>query len=321
MSLEKIDVSVCMLTYFHEKYISEAIESVLSQKTHFRFELVISDDCSKDNTVSIIKEYENKYPDIIRVKINETNIGIPKNIYQARCMCRGRYIVLLSGDDYWIDDKKIEKETSFLDSHSEYFSVFNCVELRIDDSKNAYEIRPHKRFRNKEYSIRDFEKGKILASHGFMMRNEFLNEEGREYFHKAQEISAYVDDAVDNVLILKKGPVFVLNEITDAHRVIRKELNKNNYNSRYTRIEKFKHQIELYNELYNCFGNEIDFSWWFADSYSVGVLGMVASRDFSGYKEIFKTIPSEYRRLTTKSIYVRLVPNIFRHIVSRIKNR
>ena len=94
------DVSVYMLTYFHEKYIRQAIDAVLAQKTHYSFEIVISDDHSEDGTVDILREYEAGYPDIIRINVNETNLGIPGNIYKARCMCRGRYVAVCSGDDY-----------------------------------------------------------------------------------------------------------------------------------------------------------------------------------------------------------------------------
>ena len=73
MTDKQIDVSVYMLTYYHEKYIRQAIESVLSQKTHYNYEIVISDDYSQDGTREILREYQEKYPDIIRVNLNEKN--------------------------------------------------------------------------------------------------------------------------------------------------------------------------------------------------------------------------------------------------------
>lgn len=318
---QMIDVSVYMLTYFHEKYISEALESVLKQKTKYTYEIVVSDDCSKDRTVEILKEYQKKYPNIIRLQLNEENIGIPRNIFQARCMCRGRYIVALSGDDYWIDDGKLEKEVSFLDEHNEYFSLFNLVELRVDNSSEAYETRPPKEFWNKPYTIRDYEKGNTLSSHGFMMRNAFATEEGRAYFRTAQEMSTYVDDAVDTVLILSKGPAYVLGIATDAHRVIRGDQERNNYNSKYTKLEKFTHQIDLYNALYKSFGKEIDFSWWYANAFTVGFLGMLFTRDFTGYNDVFKTIPQKFKRGIRKNIYVRLIPNSWTFIANRMKSK
>lgn len=314
------DVSVYMLTYFHEKYITEAIESVLSQKTGYSFELVISDDCSQDGTAGILREYESKYPGIIRVNYNAENIGIPANMYKARCMCRGRYITVLAGDDYWIRDDKIETETRFMDEHPEYVALFNRLEVRMDGSDTAYELVPPESVKlDREYSLDNYERCEPLATHGFFMRNYFLTEEGRRYFAQAREISEYVDDAVDEVLILRKGPVFIMDDAFDAHRVVAPTEDKKNYNSRYTRLEKFTHHIELLNGMSSRWGDEIDFSRWYAKFTSMGILGLLSSLDFAGYKKVFKTIPGKYTHPFMKGAYVRSVPFIFGQVASRIR--
>lgn len=317
---DNIDVSVYMLTYFHEKYVGTAIESVLNQKTKYRFELVISDDCSKDGTTDIIKEYQRRYPDIIRINCNEHNVGIPTNIYRARSMCRGRYITALSGDDYWIDDHKIEIETAFLDSHPQYVAAFNCVELRVDGSDEAYDIVPHdKKMLNREYTLKDYEACIPIGTHGFFMRNYFLTQEGLDYFGQARQISEFVDDAVDEVLILKKGPVYVLDLVSDAHRVFNSTEGKNNYNSRYSRLEKFRQHIELLNGMDTRWGEEIDFSKWYANYCATGFLSMMLSSEKKEYKKIFASIPKKYRSKLNSSIYLKMVPFIFQMIGGRIK--
>ena len=315
MPEKQIDVSIYMLTYFHEKYIRQAIESVLAQKTQYTYELVISDDFSQDGTRDILKEYAEKYPDIIRVNLNEQNVGIPANIYKARSMCRGRYITALSGDDYWINDQKIETEVKFLDEHQQYVAAFNAIELRMDGSTTAYDVIPRDKSQlNREYSLKDYEKCEPLGTHGFFMRNYFLTEEGREYFAQAQQISKFVDDAVDEVLILKKGPVYILDIVTDAHRVVSSTEDKKNYNSRYSRLEKFGHHIGLLNGMSERWGDEIDFSGWYAEYYATGFLSMLVSRDFKGYKEVMKTIPSRY-----KGIFWKALPKMFAFVFNRFK--
>ncbi|SHN56723.1 Glycosyl transferase family 2 [Butyrivibrio hungatei DSM 14810] len=315
MSEKQIDVSIYMLTYFHEKYIRQAIESVLAQKTQYTYELVISDDFSQDGTRDILREYAEKYPDIIRVNLNDENIGIPKNIYKARSMCRGRYITALSGDDYWINDQKIETEVKFLDEHPQYVAAFNGIELRMDDSTTAYDVIPRDKSQfNREYSLKDYEKCEPLGTHGFFMRNYFLTEEGREYFAQAQQISKFVDDAVDEVLILKKGPVYILDIVTDAHRVVSSTEDKKNYNSRYSRLEKFGHHIGLLNGMSERWGDEIDFSGWYAEYYATGFLSMLVSRDFKGYKKIMATIPKRY-----KGIFWKALPKMFAFVFNRFK--
>ena len=302
----QIDISVCMISYYHRDYIAQAIESVLTQKTRYTFELVISDDCSKDGTADVLRQYEKRYPEIIRVNYNSENMGIPGNIFKARSMCKGRYIVGLSGDDYYIDCHKIERQARFLDHHPEFVAVFNRVELRVNRSDRPYDTLPRKG--GKVYTLKNFEKGEALASHGFMMRNFFLEQEGRDYFGQARNISSYVDDAVDNVLILKKGPVYILDVATDAHRVIRDKAERHNYNSRYPMIEKFRHDISLYNEMDARWGDQIDFSRRYADSFVIGMIGMIMTRKVREYRSVFRSIPKKFRGLSRRSIYVRFVP-------------
>ena len=310
------DVSVYMMTYFHEKYARQAIESVLAQKTSYKFELVISDDCSQDGTADILREYAERYPDIIRININESNLGIPTNIFKARTMCRGRYITNLSGDDYWIDEKKIETEARFLDEHPEYSAVACRIELRMDDSDVAYATIPEDtKLLNRPYNISEYEKCIPLGTHGLFMRNFFLTEEGRAYFAQAREISEFVDDAVDEVLLLRKGPIYVLDITSDAHRVVASDLEKKNYNSRYSRLEKFRHHIDLLNGMSSRWSDEIDFSNWYANYSATGILSMLISRDFAGYRAVLSTIPPRYRT------HIRWIPYAIKLITARLRRK
>jgi glycosyltransferase involved in cell wall biosynthesis len=114
---ENPKVSVCMMTYNHERFIAQAIESVLEQKTSFDLELVIGEDCSTDGTRKIVAEYARKYPEKIKAMFRETNLGMTANGIQTLRECRGRYIALLEGDDYWTDPLKLQKQVDFLDVH------------------------------------------------------------------------------------------------------------------------------------------------------------------------------------------------------------
>ena len=105
---------------FWDDFIEEAIESVLNQKTSFKVELVIGEDCSLDNTKEIILKYHNQYPDIIKPLIHETNLGLTPNSVATQNACKGRYIALLDGDDYWTDPHKLAEQVQFLEEHPEY---------------------------------------------------------------------------------------------------------------------------------------------------------------------------------------------------------
>ena len=103
MSQEQIDVSVLMLTYFHEEYIAQALDSVLSQETTLRYEIVIGDDASGDRTPDIIREYAARYPDRIRPVLRTKNLGANRNGWDISRRLRGKYTAVLEGDDYWLE--------------------------------------------------------------------------------------------------------------------------------------------------------------------------------------------------------------------------
>ena len=117
-----------MITYNHEPYIRRAIEGVLMQKANFRFELCIGEDASSDNTRSICQEYAERHPDVIRLfkRSREDVIFIEgratgrKNGVLTRTSCKGKYIAHCEGDDFWIDEYKLQKQYNFLESHPDY---------------------------------------------------------------------------------------------------------------------------------------------------------------------------------------------------------
>lgn len=150
-------VSVCMITYNHEKYISEAIEGVLMQKTTFPIELIIGEDFSTDNTRKIVLAYAEKYPDIIRPLLPESNMGMMKNFIGTLKAATGRYIALCEGDDYWIDPYKLQKQVDFLEENEGYgFIGTRCRVLKKDNLIVEEEINiPNWRLNSKNILIYD----------------------------------------------------------------------------------------------------------------------------------------------------------------------
>jgi glycosyltransferase involved in cell wall biosynthesis len=136
-------VSVAMVTYNHEKFIAQAIKSVLMQDSHFPIELVIGEDCSSDGTRNIVRRYAEVYPDVIRALIHEQNLGGYKNTQAVLRACRGEYIALLEGDDYWTSPHKLHKQVDFLESHPEYAMCFhNAITIWEDGSREPQSYRP-----------------------------------------------------------------------------------------------------------------------------------------------------------------------------------
>jgi hypothetical protein len=122
-------VSICCITYNHEKFIRDAIEGFLMQETTFPVEILITDDCSTDNNAAIIREYERQYPQLFKVVYNEVNQysrGVrPGRATRARA--QGELIALCEGDDYWTSPQKLQKQVNYLDRHPERSGVVHWV--------------------------------------------------------------------------------------------------------------------------------------------------------------------------------------------------
>ena len=102
-------LSVCLITYNHVNFIKQAIDGVLMQKVDFAWELIIADDFSTDGTREILLEYKNKYPDFIKLILQEKNVGSAQNLIDLITVPISKYITYFDGDDYWIDPLKLQK--------------------------------------------------------------------------------------------------------------------------------------------------------------------------------------------------------------------
>lgn len=142
MNENEIMVSVVMIAYNHERYIRKALESVVNQKTNFKFEIIIHDDASPDRTADIIKEYEKKYPDLIRPiyqKENQFSKKIKISDTYITPLVKGRYYAYLECDDYWTDEYKLQKQVDFLEANPEIVAVSHRYEI-IDENDQRTDI-------------------------------------------------------------------------------------------------------------------------------------------------------------------------------------
>lgn len=138
-------VSVSIITYNHERFIAKAIDSVLQQQTDFDYEIIIGDDCSTDNTREILKQYQQKHPDIIHLVLHPKRYtGIPGRLNNITNLyaCRGNYVALLDGDDYWTDKGKLQMQVDFLNGNDDYVAIAN----------DAKKINEHDKFIGTHYS-------------------------------------------------------------------------------------------------------------------------------------------------------------------------
>lgn len=139
-------LSVILISYNEKQYLSEAIESCLRQRCEFPFEIIIGDDGSNDGSVELIREYQERYPHIISYFVMErpqqgeiiASLRVSNVVKRAMEMAKGEYLTLLSGDDYYCDLAKFDRQISFLDAHPEYVSCWTGFKKVWEDGKELY---------------------------------------------------------------------------------------------------------------------------------------------------------------------------------------
>lgn len=167
LSKNNIMVSVCMTTYNHEKFIKQSIESVLNQKTTFDYEIILSNDASTDNTSNLILEILNSHPrsQIVKYYNQSINIGMHKNGEFVLKQCKGKYIAICEGDDFWVDPYKLETQVNYLELNSDCGLVHHDVNYYFE--KNQILIYDYKKSKNIQTP-----NGKVTD---FLILNNFIN--------------------------------------------------------------------------------------------------------------------------------------------------
>ena len=160
--MSDILVSVICISYNHDKYIRSALDGFVNQKTDFKYEVIIHDDASTDKTQDIIKEYEEKYPDVfVCIYQKENQFSKGKNIIREFCIpkVRGKYIAWCEGDDYWCDEKKLQRQVDFLEKNEDYSACVCSSKVQYFETKKEEVV-------NKTDSDKDLCFEKLLSWRG-----------------------------------------------------------------------------------------------------------------------------------------------------------
>jgi glycosyltransferase involved in cell wall biosynthesis len=205
-------VSVAMITYNHGPFVAQAIESILMQETTFDYEVVIGEDCSTDHTRDIVIDFKNRFPDKITLLLNETNLGMEENFAKTLRACKGEYIAILEGDDYWTSAQKLQKQVSFLESHPECATCFHNVRMFHEDGSREPWI--HCPDSQKEMSsLEDILTGHWIATCSTMYRRAIVNVLP-EWFRGLMII-----DWPLHILSAQQGKIGYINEIMASYRL------------------------------------------------------------------------------------------------------
>lgn len=214
---EKILVSIIVPTYNQSEYLELTLLSIINQKTNFHYEIIISNDASTDNSDSVIQ-------DIIKSKVNnenisikyfnhEKNLGVIKNWMFCIEQCEGKYIAICEGDNYWIDENKLQKQTDFLEQNHDYGLVFtnskrinnndiyeNVINIHPDDSKYKYLLPEN-----------------IIPTLTTLFRND--QQVIEEYFHLLNTKNWTIADYPLWFLINKRYKIHFLKDYTAVYRI------------------------------------------------------------------------------------------------------
>jgi len=213
----EIIVSVCCITYNHEKYIAQAIEGFLLQKTDFQIEILIGEDFSTDNTRQIIQTYQNKHPNLIKILSGEKNAGAAKNLVNVLNNAKGKYLAFCDGDDYWTDGYKLQKQVDFLRNNQNFVACSHYSRVIDEMDKTCYVASNLVPF---EYTFHDLLMGRKeetrTASLLFRATKEFQNFGANHWYDNVS--------AVDNFLKLyitstSGRKLYVMPEIMSCYRI------------------------------------------------------------------------------------------------------
>ena len=242
-------VSICCVTYNHVEYIRDTLESFLMQKIDFPIEILIHDDASTDGTVEIVKEYERKYPEIVKPIFQKENqysqgIGISATYQYPRA--RGKYIAICEGDDYWTDPNKLQKQVDFLENNTEFGLVFTDVQI-IDKNNSVIENGAYnicKRY-SSGWIFTELLKGNFINTCTVVLRKDLIpssmNNPDKTWF---------IYDYWLWLRIAINSKICFMNEITTAYRIL------DNSVSRSPGFKDRRKSYYLFSDVLEAFGNE-----------------------------------------------------------------
>ena len=182
MNRDEIKVSVCVATYNHEKYIAECLQSLVDQKTNFRFEVIVGEDCSTDSTREIVREFAEKYPDIIVSIYHEENVGGNKNYLATHDAAKGEYIAHMDGDDYALPGK-LQAQYDFLIKNPSIAVCFHRIYVDYGEKRYVPDLITSKLVAQ-QFTQDDWISIGSLAAHSSKMYRAELHREIRSHFDK-----------------------------------------------------------------------------------------------------------------------------------------
>ncbi len=251
-------VSICCITYNHEKYIKDALDSFIMQETPFPFEILVHDDASTDKTAEIIRAYHRKYPDIVKPiyqKENQFSKG-KKPLHDFMMpLVTGKYIATCEGDDFWTEKDKLKKQVEFLEKNMDFTMCIHKVKIVDTNKKPLGSYLGLRSKGSKKISIKESAIGGIVHVSSRVIRTDFFRKPLPEWILNARH-----DDYALSLYTAAEGQIYYIDEAMSAYRIgVENSMMTNlmiNYNKEkdirinLNRIETLKKADKYYNYQY-----------------------------------------------------------------------
>jgi len=240
-------VTIACITYNHSKYVEQTLDCFLAQEVDFKYEIIVHDDASTDNTQEILKRYKKQYPDRIKLVLQTTNQfqrGVTKVFFHGIfALAKGKYIATCEGDDFWTDKYKLQKQIDFLESNPDFnFSVGKVI---VKNEVTQKEILKKEQFEiaSKEYyTVKDYLKYYFSQTSTFVFRSGYT---------QPQHCNSYLGE--DNLMVLlatKDKKIKYHNEVFSTYRVHPGGLTQQKFNSKLLYLD-FKKKLASFSEILN----------------------------------------------------------------------
>lgn len=217
--MSKPKVSILCITYNHAKYIRDALDGFVMQKTTFPFEVLIHDDASTDGTADIIREYEKKYPDIIK-PIYQTENKWSKGVQITQDFLwpniQGEYVAINEGDDYWTDENKLQKQVDFLDNNPEYTICFHNVKRIFETGIQENDIYPTEEVKKR---IDGYDFKNLLVTNFIQTNSAMYRWNAIENIAKKFPKNILPGDYYLHLMFAKVGKIKFLEDVMSVYRI------------------------------------------------------------------------------------------------------
>ena len=211
-NLDSIKDTVCVVTYNHEKYIAECLQSLVDQETDFSFEIIVGDDCSTDNTREIIQDFYNRYPEVIKPIFNDRNLGATRNYFNVHNRANGVYVFHMDGDDVAYPSK-LQVQADYLDKNIDMVCCWHQAQVFSDGGllRNVREAKLDEIVDSSNLGLSDFLKYGVLGCHSSLAYR-------RKYFEGIRLLDGEMLDYYIAIHLLAQGNGSSISQVLGGYR-------------------------------------------------------------------------------------------------------